>query len=56
MKAARRVSDVISGGINWNGDTDFDPIDVFVYRNHHFIQGFAVAIELDSLKLCNCPK
>ena len=56
MKAERRVNDVISGGINWNAETDFDPIDVFVYRNHQFIHGFAVAIELDSLELCNCPK
>ena len=56
MKAERRVNDVISGGINWNGKTNFDPIDVFVYRNHQFIQGVAVAIELDSLELSNCPK
>ena len=56
MKAERRVNDVISGGINWNGETDFDPIDIIVYHNHQFIQGFVLAIELDSLELCNCPK
>ena len=55
MKAERCVNDVISGEINGNGKTDFNPIDVFVYRNHQFIQGVAVAIELDRLELCNCP-
>ena len=56
MKAERRMNDFISSGINWNGETDFDPIDIIVYHNYQFIQGFALAIELDSLELCNCPK
>ena len=51
MKAERRVNDVISGGIKWNGETDFDLSDVIVYHNHQFIQGFVLAIELDSLQL-----
>jgi len=55
MEAERCVNDVRSGGTNRNVETDLDPINIFVYHNHQSIQGPAVAIELDSLELCNCP-
>jgi hypothetical protein len=56
MKAERCVNDdVRSGGTNRNVETDLDPINIFVYHNHQSIQGLVVAIELDSLELCNCP-
>jgi hypothetical protein len=56
MKAERCVNDVGSGGTNRNVETDLDPINIVVYHNHQSIQGFSVAIELDSLELCNRPK
>ena len=47
---------VISGGTNRYVETHFDPFNIFVYHDRQFIQGFAVAIELDSLELRNCSK
>ena len=56
MKAERCVNDVILSGTNRNVETDFDPINIFRYHNHQFLQGYAVPIELDSLELRNRPK
>jgi hypothetical protein len=56
MKAKRCVNDVTSGGTNRNVETDLDPINIFLYHIHQSIQGFTVAIELDSLEIFDCPK
>ena len=56
MKAERCVNDVRSGGTNRNVKTDLDPINIFTYHIYQSTQGVPVAIELDSLELCNRPK
>jgi len=50
------MNDVRLCGANRNVKTDLDPINIFLYHIHQSTQGVAVAVELDSLELCNRPK